>query len=294
MTDNFAELNGFNLLTHGDAREQDLWPTVASALSNYELFWRNLIVLLTNRIERGISFGGSEWIQARATIPSEYERLAMHNYSLFYFAARARQAIYEDRQRLASGNYPHPEIVFFTLQACVEHAKALHGLAESILHDLGVGWTLPNQPEDLYQTIGLYRNALTHDPLLGRAIDQGREWLPRKRWLPKMGEEFLLWRDTAPIPMDEMIDLLDLEEQHWTEISAFLQKHWGALTMAFVKARECDKFITDLGLIDLLPIRCTTPNITLWTNTTSGTTSAASGCISLPAQSNAPPKKPSQ
>jgi hypothetical protein len=50
MTDRFAELDGFNIRHHGDAREKDLWPTVASALSNYELFWRALIVLLSNRI----------------------------------------------------------------------------------------------------------------------------------------------------------------------------------------------------------------------------------------------------
>ena len=125
MSDSFAALDGFNLLHHGDARERDLWPRVATALSNYELFWRALIVLLSNRIEPSIPVGGSGWIQARATIPCAYERLAMHNYSLFYFAARARQAIDEDRQRLASGNYPHPEITFFYLKASVDHAKGL-------------------------------------------------------------------------------------------------------------------------------------------------------------------------
>jgi hypothetical protein len=288
MTDNFAELNRFNLLHYGDARERDLWPTVASALSNYELFWRALIVLLSNRIEPSILPEDPTWIQMRATIPCDYERLAMHNYSLFYFAARARQAIKEDRQRLASGNYRYSEIVFFYLQASVDSTKRLQPCAEKILGGLDVEWTPPDEPKDLYESIRLYRDALTHDPLLGRAIDQGKELLPRKEWLPKKEkskrrEGFLLWRKTADIPAGDMIDEFELEEGLWQDLSAFLQDQWRSLTEAFVQARQCKKFIEDLCLADLFPIRCTTPNA-LRTNSRSET---ASG-ISLRLRSDAP------
>jgi uncharacterized protein YbdZ (MbtH family) len=276
MSDNFAALDAFNLLHHGDARERDLWPIVATALSNYELFWRNLIVLLSNRIEPSVSVSDPKWIQARVTIPSEYEQLAMHNYSMFYFAARARQAIGEDRQRVASRNYPHPEIVFFYLQASVEKTKRLQPCAEKILDRLGVGWTPPNQFEDLCQ-IRLYRDAFAHDPVLGRTIEQGRELLPRLRKTgekSKRREKFLLWRETAAIPAGDWIDEFELEERLWQDFSAFLQDQWRSLTEAFVQARQCPEFIADLRLGHLLPPRCTTLN-TLWSNSRSETTSGS-------------------
>jgi hypothetical protein len=282
MTDNFAALDGLNLLDHGDAKERDLWPSVGKALSNYELFWRNLIVLLSNRIEPSIPFGNPEWIQARATIPCAYERLAMHNYSLFYFTARAREAIEKDHQRLASGNYPHPEIVFFYLQASVDHIEKLKRIARDILRDLGIDPKFPKPGPLRYKTISTYRNAFTHDPVLGRRIGHDREMLPPETLLER--KEYLLWRDIARIPDSDMKDEVTLENQLWQRLCVFLQKLWECLTEAFVQVRPCDKFIADLGLT--LPIRCTMPN-SLWTNTTSGTTSAASGSIFLPAHSNA-------
>jgi hypothetical protein len=275
MSDNFAALDGFNLLHHGDARERDLWPIVAPTLSKYELFWRALIVLLSNRIEPSIPVGGSGWIQARATIPCAYERLAMHNYSLFYFAARARQAIDEDRQRLASGNYPHPEIAFFLLHAAAQHAQELQRVArDEILLHLGIGLPVKPGPGPIYDTIRKYRDAFTHDPVLGRAIDQGRELLPPENRLPKEHKKYPLWRDIATIPASEMVDGLGLEEQLWQRLSAFLQRLWQSLTEAFLQARQCDKFMSDLRLTDLLPIRCTTLN-TLWANSRSETTSGS-------------------
>ena len=57
MIDTFTGLDVLNIGDHGDARERDIWPTVATALSQYEPFWRTLIVLLTNRIEPNIPVG---------------------------------------------------------------------------------------------------------------------------------------------------------------------------------------------------------------------------------------------
>jgi hypothetical protein len=93
--------------------------------------------------------------------------------------------------------------------------------------------------------------------MLGRAIDQGRELLPPEILLPKDRKKYLLWRDTARIPRSDMIDGLDLEDRVWQELSIFLQKQWEFLTEKFVQARESDKFLADLSLNTLLPIRCT-------------------------------------
>jgi hypothetical protein len=254
--DDFAELDNLTLRSHGDVREQDLWPIVGTALSQYEAFWRALIVLQSNRIEPSIPFGTPEWVLARPMMPRVYEKLAMHNYSLFYFTARARQAIYDDHQRLASGKYPHPEIAFFLLQAAVENSEKLRKVARDILRDLGMQRKFPKPGPLRYKTIRDYRDAFTHDPLLGRRISNGRELLPPEASLREEGK-MLLWRDIARIPETEMKDELKLEEQLWQRLTTFLQEQWKCLTEAFVQARQCDKFLEALALAPLLPIRRT-------------------------------------
>lgn len=253
MADRFSGLSVLTIAAHGDAREQDVWGDVASTLSNYETFWREFIVLLTNRIT---TVATPDWIRLRATIPADYERLAMHNYSLFYYAATAWRAIADDRRRLAAGAYPHPERFFAAMQACVEHAKPLQELARDILRSVGVDKPkFPKHPQDLYGTIGAYRNAFAHNPVLGRGVHQGRDLLPPLRLLPKKGSP-MLWRDAATIPAAEMIDGITLEEELWQRLAEFLQAQWASLAEAFIEARNHDKFIEDLGLNGFLPIRC--------------------------------------
>jgi hypothetical protein len=255
MVDDFSDLSVLTIAAHGDARERDVWPSVAGTLSNYELFWRELIVLLTNRIVP-VAATGPDWIRLRAKIPPEYERLAMHNYSLFYYAATARRAIDDDRKRLGSGAYPHPERIFTAMQACVEQAQPLLILARKVLRQIGIGRPkFPKHPQDLYETIGAYRNAFAHDPVLGRAVDQGRELLPPQHRLPK-DKNPLLWSDAAAIPTAEMVDGLKLEEDLYQQLSNFLQALWKSLAMVFIEARQYEQFIEDLGLKGLLPIRC--------------------------------------
>jgi hypothetical protein len=253
MADDFAGLASLTLAEHGDARERDVWPDVAVTLSNYEVFWRELIVLLTNRIVPGLA--GPDWIRLRESIPVEYEELAMHNYSLFYYAAVAWRAIEDDRKRLASDIYPHPEQIFTAMQTSVEQAKPLQILARKILRRIGIHRPkFPKHPQDLYETIGTYRNAFAHDPVLGRAVDQGRELLPPKDRLRKDGRG-LIWREAAAIPASEMVDGLQLENDLWRELANFLQVQWKSLAETFIEARAHNGFIEDLGLNALLPIQ---------------------------------------
>lgn len=147
---------------------------------------------------------GAAWIRLRTDIPEQYELLAMHNYSLFYYAAIARQAIDEDRRRLQAGEYPQPERFFSASQICSDRSKNLQNLASVLLHEVGIDWKFPKQPESVYQTVAAYRNAFAHDPVLGRAIDQGRELLPPEHLLPEKGKP-LLWRTTSKIPSSQMV-----------------------------------------------------------------------------------------
>lgn len=259
MTDDFSSLSVLTIAAHGDARERDVWRDVAGALSDYETFWREFIVLLTNRIVP-VAVAHQEWIRLRTPIPQTYEELAMRNYSLFYYAATARRAIQNDRKRLDSRAYPHPEHIFAAMQASVEQAKKLQALARKILRSVGIDRPkFPKQPQTVYETIGAYRNAFAHDPVLGRGVNQGRELLPPPRRLPKDGSP-MLWRDAAAIPTSEMIDGLQLEEELWQHLADFFQAQWQSLTEAFIAARKHDKFIEDLSLQGLLPIRCTPPD----------------------------------
>ncbi len=260
MAGRFSGLLILTIAAHGDARERDVWGDVGSTLSNYETFWRELIVLLTNRV---VPVAAPDWIRLRATIPADYERLAMHNYSLFYYAATAWRAIDDDRKRLPSGAYPHPERIFAAMQACVEQTKPLQKLARDILRGVGVDRPkFPKHPQDLYETIGAYRNAFAHNPVLGRAVDQGRELLPPQHRLPKDGSP-MLWRDAAGIATAEMTDGLKLAEDLWQRLAEFLQAQWASLAEAFIEARKHDRFIQDLGLNGLLPIRCAPPDASL-------------------------------
>jgi hypothetical protein len=201
---------------------------------------------------------GPAWIRIRSTIPLEYEQLAMHNYSLLYYAAAARQEIEKDRRRIAAGKYPRPELAFFMMQICVERAIDLQRIARKIFCALAIRHKLPKHPKSLYEAIGAFRNAFAHDPILGRATAHGREMLPPPERLPKKGRP-LLWRETADMSVNCMIDGLAYQERLWQELASFLQEQWASLAEAFLQVRQQPKFVADLGLAAFLPI-CQVPN----------------------------------
>jgi hypothetical protein len=155
-----------------------------------------LIVLLTNRIA---PVAAPEWIRLRPTIPADYERLAMHNYSVFYHAAIGKRALEEDRARFAAGIYPRPEQILVAMKSAMEKDKKLQFVARGILKVLGIDCKrFPNRPEALHQTIGAYRNAFARNPVLGRAVDHKGELLPPKDRLPKREADLvLLWSETV-------------------------------------------------------------------------------------------------
>jgi len=86
----FLSLDELCLLHHGDAIERFYWPKVASSLSEYEVFWKRFIVLLTNRID---PLEYKEWIMLRKGLGEEYESLLMANYTTFYHCVVAHEQI---------------------------------------------------------------------------------------------------------------------------------------------------------------------------------------------------------
>src|SRR5207247_10913147 len=61
---------------------------------------------------------------------------------------------------------------------------------------------LTPEPPGPNKTIRTYRNAFTHNPVLGRAVSHGRELLPPEAKLPTRTRP-LLWRDIEKIPASQ-------------------------------------------------------------------------------------------
>ena len=53
---NYDYLDGFNLASHGDHREQEWVSVIAEHFPVYEVFWRRYVVPLTNRVDPRVSF----------------------------------------------------------------------------------------------------------------------------------------------------------------------------------------------------------------------------------------------
>ena len=178
------------------------------------------------------------------------KRYTPPNYSALYYAASAAEQMKENDARIASERHHRPELVFLYLEICIENAKRLQGTARVLLAGLGVKCKLPKHPDACYQMVGAYRNAFTHDPVLGRAVTHGRELVPPPDMLPRTRrkDDFLRWSDTERIPTDQMVDCSKCQEELWEKLSDFLQDTWGTLASAFMTARTKDEFIQDVSL----------------------------------------------
>lgn len=249
----FDELSAFQLADHGDRRERRLWALASRELSEYEVFWRTLIVPLTNRVDPTIEFGSESWFRLRHHLPRVYEDVAMSNYSVLYYAASAFEQIGVVRSQIGLNQHSQLELPFFFLQVCVENVKTLHSTSRQLLGRLHAPCNLPKHPEKVYRVIGAYRNAFTHDPVIGRATTHGREMIPPVEMLPRTGanRQFLRWSQTEAIPSERMVDGLEYLEGIWSQLTEFLQKLWSALSACFETARDTETFQRETGLWSL-------------------------------------------
>jgi hypothetical protein len=205
---------------------------------------------LTNRVDPTIEFGAESWFRPRRDLPRVYEDVAMSNYSILYYAASASEHIGIVRSQIGMNQHSQLELPFFFLQVCVENVKTLHSTSRQLLGRLHAPCNLPKHPEKVYRVIGAYRNAFTHDPVMGRATTHGREMIPPVEMLPRRGanRQFLRWSQTEAIPSEQMVDGLLCLEGIWNQLTEFLQKLSCALSACFETARATETFQRETGL----------------------------------------------
>jgi hypothetical protein len=125
------QLDKFNLDDHGDRHEHEGWRLVRDQFHNYEVFWRLYVVPLTNRVLGPAAGPDRSWVRVRRDIPSEWQRLALCHYFVFYRLSRAVELRLEQAQT-EPGKPTHPEEVISVLQTCCENVKDFYDAVRDI------------------------------------------------------------------------------------------------------------------------------------------------------------------
>lgn len=260
----YEALERYNLSQHGDHWEKKLWDVVKTEFPAYEAFWRRYVVPLTNRVT-AIQRSAQEWINPRSEIEigSDLDRMRIYHYSVFYYLARAKKRMGEDKTLF-------PEDVFALLQACVENVIRFFAIIDKIAVSFGGrALNLPTKkhiypnpsrrsccdstaPFAILCEIKDYRDAMLHDPVLGRRFEGGREFLPKSGTpLEQVREKH--WR--APLKNSDVIESRALCEGLYVELTALLNAKWNEIVAALDKVRELPEFKATCKLGLYLPIK---------------------------------------
>ena len=257
---NFDQLRNLHLTAHGDALERFYWPKVSAVIPNYEMFWREFIVLLTERIDPSAATGS---IRLRMDIPEIYERLLMANYSTFYYFVLTSAQMDLSRAGLESEGPVHPELFFLLAGACLERYKDLQRRSNAVFLGTGLRVKLAVVPDTLAATIRRYRNTFAHDAHLGRGKHYGRQLMVRQTRLPRDTSVGVpLWSEIAEYPRDEMVRMDELQQEVCKDLAAVLDSAWSSLAAACLGFRTTTNFIFATGLTALLPIASMEPSAT--------------------------------
>jgi hypothetical protein len=252
-------LDRCDLATQGDRHEQEFWPLLATRFPSYELLWRRLIVPLTSRIDpRAAAEDPRKWIRFRADIPEKYEQMAMAHYSVFYFLGRAA-----DRALGDASAFEHPEDVFFLLDSSGDNFKLFLDAMNAIGKDNGGPLFEPGPitqfPKGFgpFEEISDYRDVQLHNPVIGRAMDVEKVYLPK--WQRGNSGSPLerakkRWRDAEALSSDVLIDSRDLLDRLLSEVCELLEKHWRTALTLIERIGFEDKSIRVLKLEKYLPL----------------------------------------
>lgn len=241
---------GYSLLEHGDRYERLWWPVLRNDFPEYECFWINHVIPLTNRINPEIPETDPKWIGFRddPKISDDLEAMARAHYSAFYFLARASLLI---------GYEPHIyfEDAFALLAAATENAHQFvkvwqRGLTNDLKLSSPSLCKIKISSWPAVINIQRYRNVLLHLPLLGRAHYLGAEFLPQEQFLPKLDRRGRAdrskaeggWRALQKLPSTDFVEGRGLLTKLRAELIKSLREAWGILSEIADKASETKEY----------------------------------------------------
>jgi hypothetical protein len=247
---------GYSLLEHGDRYERLWWPVLKNDFPEYERFWINHVIPLTNRINPEIPETDPRWIGFRddPKISDDLEAMARAHYSAFYFLARASLLI---------GHEPHIyfEDAFALRAAATENADRFvkvwrRGLTNDLKLSSRALWEIEVLSWPAVKGIQCYRNVLLHAPVLGRAHYLNAEFLPKKQFLPRDddagGRKSKTeggWRALHKLQPTDFIEGRELLKQLRVELIKGLRDAWGVICEVADKASEKKEY-RDLYSLD--------------------------------------------
>jgi len=245
------ELDGYHLSEHGDETEKEFWPFLSDGFPAYELLWRQLIVPLTKRVDPRVLSSSPEWIQLRTEVPPVYEKISMRQYSAFYFLGRAAKRFAQEK----AGAVKHPEDIFFLLQAVKENFNCFRQLIDALGKSFGIAPIFTTAVNDLppFHEVSEYRNAFLHNPVIGRAVDGDRMYLPK--WNKSGGplrRAMVSWRAAQRLLPEDLINTADLLERLINEVRNSLEDAWRAALGMVTKPAFRQQVRKATGLEELL------------------------------------------
>lgn len=234
----------YTIQSHGDMYEQRFYPYLAALFPNYEAFWRDVIVPMTMR-----DIDGQVWL--RPGVARDLELLSMSHYSCYYHLGVAHEllTLLNERPYLCDDSFLHLE--------------AALALVDRFLRDCGKVWRdLFSTPRDHFFTtlrtdnwrskkscfdalsveVGLYRNAIAHDPKLGQIVVRadGTIWIPRSNKLPRNNPP--TWSEIASFKFpDEFEDLKVLVDRLKTEVPNAINDLWPEILDEFLKLSQTNE-----------------------------------------------------
>jgi hypothetical protein len=234
----------YTLQDHGDVYEQRFYPYLAALFPNYEAFWQSIIVPMTMR-----DIDGQIWLHPG--VAKSLELLAMSHYSCYYHLGIAHELL----SLLNEKPYLYDD--FFL------HIEAALALVDRFLRDCGKVWReLFATPRDLFFTalrtddwkskksrfdalsneVGLYRNAIAHDPKLGQVVVQadGTIWIPHFSKLPRSNPP--TWSEISEFNRpDDFVDLNILVERLKAEVPLTINDLWPEILEEFLKLSQTNE-----------------------------------------------------
>jgi len=246
------KLDKFNLDDHGDRHERERWRLIRDRFPNYEIFWRLYVVPLTNRVLAPAADPDRSWIRIRRDIPSEWQKLALCHYSVFYRLSRAVELRLE-QANTAPGKPTHPEEIISLLQICCENVEDFYDAVRDIGGD-AVQYLPARLPKDfpfLFQEIDTYRNLLIHNPVLGRGERHGETLWPKLPENPNSWEAWknkfrFSWSAVEDLSPEELVSARALLESLEEELVASLNETWERILASLTSRNPYDRFRTFL------------------------------------------------